>query len=505
MKRLVLSLMMAGGLALMAAPKASAGIFGGCGKTYAVLLQGAQETTTDNGQATGTVGVGSITFGAAGTAGTDGCTITSGELIYNSGDIQTSPVGISFGPSECFDAASGFGTGIPCFNGGSASAADGGLTAGAAVPSGAPYPPGSFTVAFTANYNWFDASDGNDTESAIPFGFIVIPSLADFVIVGNSVPAPGGPVLSITMEKQYTVPVPNTYGTAPYLGLSTLECTGYGANTTDLVAAGQSSGGSDGYGATTGALQIFSNGAAGGNLSFNADDNFGVTTTPSNDDECDFASSPDSSAPSIGPAYGLTPDPNGSGSEFGDGANNNVAFVTGGTSCAAHLVAGSGYFTSGVQWGAGDDYGYLTVTGLFSNATGAVPPGEMATCTEYENVPAGTITNLVEPQTITSINKLVLGYVKVTNGSPAACDIDATMPTEIAEGCTLSLTDVGSGNPGETDPVLVEGNEPSTQYFTTNCTCSGTSGDSVTSTLSLSSPNGCPLSGTTSYTITCKN
>jgi len=71
MKRLVLSLMMAGGLALMAAPKASAGIFGGCGKTYAVLLQGAQETTTDNGQATGTVGVGSITFGAAGTAGTD--------------------------------------------------------------------------------------------------------------------------------------------------------------------------------------------------------------------------------------------------------------------------------------------------------------------------------------------------------------------------------------------------------------------------------------------------
>jgi hypothetical protein len=500
MKRLVLSLMMAGGLALMAAPKASAGVFGGCGKQYAVLLQGAQETTTDNGQATGTVGVGQITFGAAGTAGADGCTITSGELIYNSGDIQTSPVGISFGPSECFDAASGFGTGIPCFNGGSASAPDGGLTSGVAVPAPAPYPPGAFLVSFVANYNWFDASDGNNTEGPVPFGFIVIPSLADFVIVGNSVPAPSGPVLSITMEKQYTVPVPNTYGTAPYLGLSTLECTGYGANTTDLVAAGQSSGGSDGYGATTGALQIFSNGEAGGNLSFNADDNFGVTTSPSTDDECDFASAPDSSAPSIGPAYGLTPDPNGSGSEFGDGANNNVAFVEGGTSCAAHLTAGSGYFTSGVQWGAGDMYGYLTVTGLFSTATGAVPPGEMATCTEYENVPAGDITNLVVPQTLTAINKTVVGYVKVTNTSPAACEIEATMPASSSGTCSLAAIIADPSNPAD-----VEGNTPSTQYFTTSCACTGTSpAASTSSTLTLASPN-CPLTGTTSYTITCKN
>ncbi len=43
MKRILLSLMMAGGLAMLAAPYANAAAPGECGKTYAILLNGARK------------------------------------------------------------------------------------------------------------------------------------------------------------------------------------------------------------------------------------------------------------------------------------------------------------------------------------------------------------------------------------------------------------------------------------------------------------------------------
>ena len=54
MKRILLSLMMAGGLAMLAAPYANAAAPGECGKTYAILLSGNQESTN---RATGGYGL----------------------------------------------------------------------------------------------------------------------------------------------------------------------------------------------------------------------------------------------------------------------------------------------------------------------------------------------------------------------------------------------------------------------------------------------------------------
>ena len=119
MKRLLLSLIVAGGLALMAAPQARAGTPGPCGKSYAFIINGsdpsvvaADGSATLPGAITQAVGVGSITF-AAGT--TSGCTAT-GEIIYNAGDMQTNPIGEFFGPSYCYSPISGF-NGAPCFDG----------------------------------------------------------------------------------------------------------------------------------------------------------------------------------------------------------------------------------------------------------------------------------------------------------------------------------------------------------------------------------------------------
>ncbi len=104
MKRILLSSIVAGGLALMTAPPASALPPGLCGHSYAMLMKGAEPQLVSAtggtglpGAITSAFGVGTITF-AASTDGTD-CTAT-GELIYNCGDIQTNPISLYFGPAS---------------------------------------------------------------------------------------------------------------------------------------------------------------------------------------------------------------------------------------------------------------------------------------------------------------------------------------------------------------------------------------------------------------------
>src|ERR1700676_4524944 len=132
MKRLFLGLIVASGLALMAAAPAGAVGPGVCGNSFGMLINGADPSTvTADGSATQpgalshAVGVGVISFG---TGTTTGCTISGGALIYNAGDVQASGApGLYVGPAHCYDGISALGTGLPCWGGGSASEMTGSL------------------------------------------------------------------------------------------------------------------------------------------------------------------------------------------------------------------------------------------------------------------------------------------------------------------------------------------------------------------------------------------
>jgi hypothetical protein len=98
MKRIVFSLIIAGVFAISMAPKAGAALPGECGKSYAMLMNGNQPSTTvaDGsstlpGALTAAVGVGEISF-------SPDCNTITGELIYNTGDLQTNPPAAFFGP-----------------------------------------------------------------------------------------------------------------------------------------------------------------------------------------------------------------------------------------------------------------------------------------------------------------------------------------------------------------------------------------------------------------------
>jgi hypothetical protein len=490
MKRIFLSLIVMGGLMLMAAPQAGAVAPGLCGKSYSFVLNGAQESTTSQtgasglpGAVTTAVGIGTITFGAA--SGTS-CAVTQGEMIFNAGDVQTNPQGLYVGPAVCYTSASGFGTGIPCFDGGDH------MTSGTLNSS--PNGNGAFLLSFIGDFAWEDASD---TTVAVPFAFTIQDGLGSSTAVGTSVPASGAPVLTITLQKQKTQPAPTAFGTAPYLGQAAISCSGFGANTTDLVAAGQVGGGAAGaFGSTVGALAIFDAAHAGGSLSFNTNDNFGVTTTPANNNDCSFSDLPGNECSLA--ISGCSPEPAAYG--FADGTTNSIAFITStGNSCSDNQTAGAGYATSGVAWGATDTSSYLTVTGLVSGATGFVPPGDMATCTTYEQAAAAGHVSNITTTSIVSTGTLKTGTVKVANASPADCDIEIAMASASAEGCSLSLA---GGSPTLADAPA---DSASTVLATTDCTCAKSPpAGTVSSTLTISSES-CALFGTTSYTVTCKN
>jgi hypothetical protein len=495
MKRILLSLMMAGGLAMLAAPYANAAAPGECGKTYAILISGNQ---VSNNRATGgsgfpgaltaANGVGSVTFGAA--SGT-GCSVTKGEVIFNSGDVQTSPAGEYIGPSVCYQAVSALGSGLPCFDGGThlsgtlAPSANDGL---------------ALQLSLVVAYNWID---GSIATGSIPLGFTVQNNTGATIVTGTSNPGTGLPVLTIELQKigtttNSTPAVPTVFGTAPYLGDTTISCQAWGANDTDFVASLNDAAPavSGAYESTIGDLQIFNAAQAGGSLSFNGNDNVGSTTTPNNANDCAFTDVPGSECSiALGTSCGTVPSAYG----FADGTSNSIAFVgTSGNSCGLDNTAGAGYATSAVVYGATYTSNYIAVTGLFSTGTGFVPPGGESTCQGFSQVPAGTISALTAPSTLVNVTPGTKSApIKITSTSPADCDIEASLVKTSGPASVCSATVTGS-------PFDVNGGTIVNSAMV-NCTCTAkTPAETDVYTLTVAS-EACPIHTGASTTITCKN
>ncbi len=509
MKRILLGLMVAGGLALMGAAPALAAAPAECGHSYAILMNGADPSTvsadgtsTLPGAVTQAVGVGSITFGAA--SGTS-CSVTGGELIYNAGDIQTNPIGLYVSPAYCYAPISALGSGIPCFDGGDH--ITGTLSTGG--------PGGSAILSIGAAYNWFDASV---TSGVLPFGFWVTDGLGSSTAVGTSIPGSvdtadpgnGAPVLTLTLSKQDASGNGSTFGTAPYIGTQAVSCSGYGANATDFVAASQDTTApavpSGGFGSTLGEYAIFgASWPGGGQLSFNTNDNYtlSATSVPPDNEDCAFSLEPGNSVGNTN--YDNSPSAT-TAALFADGAANFIASIgTSGTACTDANTAGAGYGDSSVLWGATDGSSYVLVTGLVSTATGFVPPGDIATCVGAEISPAVPSVLQLVTTTAVAVGTTVLKPVEFYNFAPADCDLEISMATETSGSCTVSLTPTAGSD-------VTDSLGPNTGFVSSpvdiKCTCGtvASGSASVTSSLSINSV-GCKLTDSASspYTITCKN
>jgi len=289
MKRTLLGLVMLSSLALMAAPKANAAALGECGKSYAIELHGTEPSSTNDAELFYIVGIGQITFNAAGTSGPTGCTVGHLELMYNDNDFNT----FIAGPTFCDLSASVLGGGIPCFDG-----ADHQTTPGTLTPSS--FGGGAATLSIVAKFGW---AGGGPTTVSLPLSFTLQNNAGASTVLGGSVPdagptasapPPQKPALAIILQKQSTtVTLPVTgpgscasagspppfpygctgggndgYGVAPYVGLSVSLFQGYGAPSSDPFA--QPITGT--FGTTTNSLQIFTNGQAGGVASFSEDE-----------------------------------------------------------------------------------------------------------------------------------------------------------------------------------------------------------------------------------------
>jgi hypothetical protein len=398
MKRQLLFLILAGSLALMAAPDANADrprAPGYCGNNYAMLMTGYEPSitpATGSGNTTGPggfpgaltaiVGIGVIQFSRD-------CSTVSGEMIYNDGDLQFlsdgTGEGVTAGPAACYSAQKLL-VSVPCFDGGNH------FTGGSVTTAG--QPPGSALLQFTANFGFYDY--GLLPAAPIPFAFTIQETAGDAILVGNTVPSPTAPVITLTMEQQssgsgegeghdsHGSGIPTTFGRPPYLGNSAILCSGQGANDDDLVANignGQSGAIAGGYGTAVGSVNIMFNGQANGNLSFNSNDNLQIPSPPvppPNNTACAFSEVLD---PFDGPAA------------FADGTSNIFVTLTGPaidpTCTNLTTNPGAGFTTSQVAWGPANLNSYAQVTSLNSSAFAFVPPGEMSTCTHLFDGPNG--------------------------------------------------------------------------------------------------------------------
>ncbi len=501
MKRILLGIAMAGGLALAAAPMANAAL-PECGYSYAFQVHGTEPN--NNGDPTETInaggsgadvaaagplnyiaGVGVISIG---TTAFNGCQPTGGEMIYDDDGFATGLLGAPSGLPGAYP-----GTGYYAAFDGTSHFTGMSLTPG---------PDGGATLTFTANFGFTDGSP--IASSSIELSFWIQANTGASIVTGTSVatngpndPPPtspyGGtsaPVLTLVMQKQGTLTYApanyvagKTYGTLPFLGLSTISCEGYGNKSSDpfaLPAYGS-------FGSTSGAIQIFSNGAAAGSLNFNSNDNVGTENFPlggiNNNLDCAFYSTQPAASPVA----------------FPDGTYNALATLPVGSPSCANGYVDAQDATGAAVWGATDLDSYQMVTAIAD----AIPfplgtagylsedPGEVAYCTTYGSVPAGLVTNLVVPSTFLPPKTsspipyvTTTGYVKMTNTSPATCAVTATLGGTQTDGiCSLTLTSASS-------PELVTGNTPSTQYFTTGCSCTGIDATGFTGgTVTLSSSN----------------
>jgi hypothetical protein len=489
MKRLLLSFIVASGLALMAAAPAGA-VAGACGKSYAFQVNGDQPSfisqdgsSTLPGALTQSLGVGVITFGPANGTGPNaaGCNVTGGEMVFNSGDIQSNPQGLLFGSNSCFEGDSFLSIvqGIPCFDG--TNRINGTLTAPGANGGGS----WDLSINMTADY-----VDGAIIPgTVIPFSFTLLPAASNATILGSSKSDHGAGVaniLGITMQKiSTTVPLTNqaNQGAAPYVGLTSLLCTGTGANTTDGVAAtlgAQTGTVSGSFGTTLGSLQIFSNGQAGGALNFDSNDDLsasGFTGSAANNDDCSFASVADTSLNTITPNPGCNPHcydqnlPTQGVFAFADGASNTTAITSdSGLHCSFFTSAGFIFSTSNVQWGSSNTNSFNMLTGIASTvSTGGefLPPVVMNTCTILASSPAGKLTSsATAPVALSSKGTPVTKTLFVTNTSPADCHVTLGLSGTLSNSaCTLSI------NGGSSASYDALGDSPATLAATVSCSC----------------------------------
>lgn len=510
MKRFVLGVLMLGSFALAAAPAhANFNLNLECGKSYAVEMHGTEPALTADQPLNYIAGVGVLTFGPQTPVGLgNGCTVTSGELIYNDSDI----VGLSAGPATCYTASSLLGGGIPCFDGGDW--VTGSLMAG---------PDGGAILSLLVTFNWVDGAPAPGVM--FPVSFTLQGNAGNLTVLGNSVPDPGptpagaplSPVLVLTMQQQTasvnaTLPVTgpgpaiaalpagylvtplgttggggNGYGVAPYVGLQNSLFQGYSAPSGDFLS--QPIQGT--FGTTVSSLQIFPNGQAGGSVSFNSNDNVGNTTGATNDD-CD------TQVIQTG--------------NFADGTSNNAAALVHPSATCVDAIGVATFELSSVVWGPIDYNNFSIVTGLSAAAITSgkvIPAGLMSDSTGLFGAPAGNVVNLVF-QTIVSVNgnAATYPYVGFFSTTPAGCDVSISMPTMTSGTgptfCSLSLDDL-THTPTNPVNAVVEGDTfPFSKYAYPICQCNGTSGGSVMSTVTLTSSD-CPLFGTTSYAVTCKN
>jgi hypothetical protein len=496
MKRFPFVLVVTGILALTSSPPAGAVPPGLCGHSYAMLMTGTfptaiqqDGTATQPGALTHAVGVGVITFAAASVPTATGCKVASGELIYNAGDVQTSPNGEFFGPAHCYDGDTIVGHGVPCFDGTNHFGSDGSLS-----PS--PFGNGALSLAFSASYAWFD---NNILSGAKSFVFTVQNSLGSSTVVGTSVALPGAPILTLTMQKIGVTPVGTTLGVAPYLGESSISCQSWGANQTDSTSSslnppGIAGGASSAVGQTVifpaadyvGPNPIFADG--GGSISFNSNDNIVTSGTPPSNNDCAIAIQPGTN---FSPQY---PFPTFA---FPDGTSNTVVNFFAGADCSNITPTTIVQFVnSAVQWSPTDSNSYLTTAALGANANGFIPPGNEMTCTTYYAAAAGELHSVVTPITLTTPKPgAKSATIKLTNTSPADCPVDFAFVGAKTDGiCTLSVT----------PSTEVPGDGVSTAAAAT-CTCGATPDTTgFSATLELISMV-CPVIGTTMPIITCRN
>jgi hypothetical protein len=482
-------------MAIVSAPIARAAVPGECGKSYAILMNGAQTSGTQAdgtaalpGALTAAVGVGTISF-------SPDCSTITGELIFNAGDLQTAPPAESFGPAACLVTRSTLGTGVPCFDGGNHFTA-------ASITSPGPNGNGSIDLQFSAGYTWLN---GTSTTGSMPFEFTLQNGLGAATVFGTSTPIVAGesgpsPILTLTMQRIGTtttgIPnVPTVYGALPYLGDSVMSCNSFSANLSDPFAMMDNSlevAGS--FGSAVGALQIFPTNidpaavAGGGSISFNSNDNFvigsGVGKPVALRNDCPVQLVPQ--AQFLGSSQ----------SQFADGASNAALIISGGSpTCTDQFPLA--YLTSSVTWGSTDKNAYSIVTGAFgSSAFVIVPAGSMATCTLLSNGRTGSLTNSIAPATGVSRGPTAFIPIKVASTSPATCKVQFG-PGGLVN--TDGICALGISN----TVAFVPGNSVSAVYANFVCVCSPGAPDSITETATVTST--CPMIGATAHTITCRN
>jgi len=498
MKRTLLGLVMLSSLALMAAPKANATALGECGKSYAFEVHGTEPSSSNDSVLHYIVGIGQISFNAAGTSGPNGCTVAHVETMYNDNDFGT----LVAGPATCYAASSVLGGGAPCFDGGTHQTGTGTLT-----PSS--FGGGAATLAFVAHFGW---AGGGPASVDLPLAFTLQNNAGATTVLGSSVPdsgptasapPPGKPVLTIILQKQSsTVVLPvngatpsscgafgctgvafggdnSGYGTTPYVGLSVSLFQGYGAQASDPFA--QPITGT--FGSPVNSLQIFTNGQAGGVATFSNNDNVGNTTGATNN-------SCDTQVFQTG--------------NFADGTSNNAAAIVHpvSASCADAFVSAQ-FILGNVVYGT-DTSSFSMVTGVAASATGGllVPPGLMADAVLLASSPPGKLTTTA---TVNALIQTGLTHAwNITNTSPAGCDVTITMPTATevgGAGCVVSLM---GGSPKN---VLQEGDTASVGSFVATCTCAALPEDDVgvTTTLTVTSSD-CPIAtGAGPINVQCVN